>query len=127
MIAPRSGEDYADRMKTASCIGMLVVSFAFLLTATGDDALPKAFIDGNGPGWKALGEADFVNVNCASDTWSFNRGVIHCTGQPVGVTRTREPLGNFELVVQWRHLRAGGNSGIFVWAAEKSLEGLKPG
>src|SRR5262249_28423943 len=79
------------------------------------------------PGWKALGEADFVNVNCASDTWSFNRGVIHCTGQPVGVTRTRKPLGNFELVVQWRHLRAGGNSGIFVWAAEKSLEGLKPG
>ncbi|MCH8045696.1 MAG: hypothetical protein IID44_18450, partial [Planctomycetes bacterium] len=28
-------------------------------------ALPKAVIDGTGPGWKVLGEADFVNVNCA--------------------------------------------------------------
>ena len=52
---------------------------------------------------------------------------MHCTGQPVGVTRTRKPLGNFELVAQWRHLQSGGNSGIFVWAAESSLEGLKPG
>jgi hypothetical protein len=52
---------------------------------------------------------------------------VHCTGQPVGVTRSRKRFGNFELVAQWRHLKSGGNSGIFVWAAESSLEGLKPG
>ena len=53
--------------------------------------------------------------------------MLHCTGEPVGVTRTRKPLSNFELVAQWRHLQSGGNSGIFVWASESSLEGLKPG
>ena len=46
---------------------------------------------------------------------------MHCTGQSVGVIRTRKQLTNFELVAQWRHLQSGGNSGIFVWAAENSL------
>jgi Domain of Unknown Function (DUF1080) len=90
-------------------------------------AAPRAFLDGTGTGWRALGEDDFVNVNCNSDTWTWKDGVVHCTGQPVGVTRTRTPLVNFELVAQWRHLQSGGNSGIFVWAAEESLKDLRPG
>ena len=48
-------------------------------------------------------------------------------GNRSALRRTRKPLVNFELVAQWRHLRSGGNSGIFVWAAESSLEGLRPG
>jgi hypothetical protein len=87
----------------------------------------RAFIDGTGPGWKALGEDDFVNVNCNADTWTWKDGVVHCTGKPIGVARTRKTVVNFELVAQWRHLQSGGNSGIFVWAAESSLEGLRPG
>src|SRR5487761_296091 len=89
----------------------------------GDDrpALPKACIDGTGPGWKELAESDFVNVNCAPDTWSWKDGVIHCTGRPVGVIRSQKPLTNFELVVEWRHLQSGGNSGVFVWGSEESL------
>ena len=43
------------------------------------------------------------------------------------MTRTKDPVTNFELVAQWRHLRSGGNSGIFVWAPEKALKDLKPG
>ena len=35
-------------------------------------------------------------------------------------------MTNFELVAEWRHLDSGGNSGIFVWAPEKALEGIKP-
>ena len=69
---------------------------------------PRAFIDGAGPGWKSLGEDDFVNVNCDPDTWTWKDGVAHCTGRPVGVTRTKTPVTNFELVAQWRHLRSGG-------------------
>jgi hypothetical protein len=88
--------------------------------------LPKATIDGNGPGWRALGEADFVNVNCADDTWSWKDGVIHCTGKPIGVMRTKNKVTNFELVVEWMHERPYGNSGVFVWVPEESLEGLKP-
>jgi hypothetical protein len=88
---------------------------------------PRAFLDGTGPGWKDLDEDDFVNVNCDDDTWSWNDGTASCTGKPVGVIRTKAPVGNFELVAQWRHLRSGGNSGIFVWAPETALQGIKPG
>ena len=90
-------------------------------------AAPKAFLDGTGPGWNTRGEDDFVKVNCDPTTWTWKDGIVHCTGRPVGVTRTRKTLTNFEMVAQWRHLRSGGNSGFFVWASEKSLEGLRPG
>lgn len=92
-----------------------------------DDALPKAFINGDGPGWRALGEADFVNVNCAQDTWSFKDGVISCTGTPVGIMRTKNKVKNFELVVQWKHLKPAGNSGVFVWVTDDSIKDLPPG
>jgi hypothetical protein len=92
-----------------------------------EHSAPKAFIDGNGPDWRALDEADFENVNCNPDTWSWKGGAAHCTGQPVGVIRSKKPYTNFELVAQWRHLRSGGNSGIFAWVPPASLEGLEPG
>jgi hypothetical protein len=122
-------------MKTTSFRGSLVGIGCLLAICTPltfgmpDEpaAAPRAFLDGTGPGWKALGQDDFVNVNCNPDTWTWQDGVVHCTGTPVGVARTRKPLVNFELVAQWRHLRSGGNSGIFVWAAEESLQGLPPG
>jgi hypothetical protein len=95
--------------------------------AVAEEPLPKATIDGTGPGWRELWESDFENVNCADDTWTFADGIIHCTGQPVGVTKTKQPVTNFELVVEWRHLSSGGNSGVFVWASEEALTGLKPG
>lgn len=93
--------------------------------------LKKAFVDGTGEGWKSMTEEDFVNVNCAEDTWTWKEGVIHCTGQPVGVMRTKKLYTNFELVCEWMHLRSGGNSGIFVWTTPQSIENLaragKPG
>ena len=59
--------------------------------AFGDEptAQPRAFIDGTGPGWRALGESDFVNVNCAPETWTWKEGVVHCTGEPTGATPGR--------------------------------------
>ena len=53
--------------------------------------------------------------------------MIHCTGQPVGVVRSPVVHTNFELVAQWRHLRSGGNSGIFVWATPESIAALERG
>lgn len=88
-------------------------------------AAPAARIDGTGPDWKSLGKGDFVNVNCDENTWTFLEGEIHCTGSPVGVMRTNMELTNFELVVEWRHLKSAGNSGLFLWASEESLSALK--
>ncbi len=87
----------------------------------------KAFIDGTGPGWKTLTGEDFEHVNCDPDTWTWKGDFVHCTGKPVGVIRTRKQYANFELVARWRHLQSGGNSGIFVWATDASLDKLKPG
>jgi hypothetical protein len=89
--------------------------------------LPKAFVDGNGPGWRVLGKEDFVNVNCDTNTWTWTNGITYCTGKPVGVTRSTKIYTNFELVGQWRHLRAGGNSGIFAWATPESIKALEQG
>lgn len=119
-------------MKTASLF-RIVFGISCLLalpsaSVRADDApvAPRAFVDGTGPGWRALGEKDFVNVNCDPETWTWKDGAVHCTGKPVGVTRSQKPVTNFELVAQWKHLRSAGNSGIFVWATEEALTGLKP-
>src|SRR5690606_36648985 len=61
------------------------------------------------------------------DTWSEKEGVIHSTGQPVGVTKLKTPVKNLELVVEWKHLTKGGNSGLFLWTPGSVLEGCKPG
>lgn len=88
---------------------------------------PKATIDGVGPGWVALAQSDFASVNCKPDTWKWKDGAIYCSGDPVGVIRTAKPYTNFELVVQWRHTRSGGNSGVFVWSPLASLTDLEAG
>jgi len=112
-------------MKTTFLCGVLLFTCLVSLAAAADDAsLPKAFIDGIGPGWRALGEQDFVNVNCAPDTWSFKNGQIQCTGVPTGVMRTKDQYTNFELVVEWKHLKPAGNSGVFVWGTEESIKEL---
>lgn len=89
--------------------------------------LKKASLDGNGPGWKRLGKNDFVNVNCEEDTWRWDKGVAYCTGQPVGVIRSRKMIKNFELVCEWKHKKTGGNSGVFVWASQQSIDKLAEG
>lgn len=86
---------------------------------------PASRIDGSEPGWRALGEVDFVNVNCNEDTWSWDGDSVKCTGQPVGVTRSQKPYTNFEMMCEWRHMRDAGNSGIFLWSPIESLDRLK--
>ena len=89
---------------------------------------PKAFINGTGLGWRAMTEKDFTNVNCKEDTWSWGKdGLIKCTGNPVGVIRTKKMVTNLELVVQWRHLKHAGNSGVFLWATPASIKNLEAG
>ena len=119
-----------EKMKTdhATPITMAVFTLVSVFLAAAASAsehdLPRAFVDGTGGGWTSLGESDFVNVNCDPDTWTWKDGAAHATGKPVGVIRTKKKYTNFELVVEWRHLKAGGNSGVFVWVIEESLKGL---
>jgi len=90
--------------------------------------LPKAFIDGTGPGWRTLKPDEFTNVNLEPNTFTWREdGVIACTGKPTGVIRTKQEFTNFELVVEWCHLKDAGNSGVFVWAIPASIKRLEEG
>ncbi len=118
-------------MRLICLTSFIVLGLMLVATATqaeeNSPTLPKASIDGSGPLWRSLGEEDFADVNCDKETWTFANNEIQCTGQPVGVLRTKQTFKNFELVVQWRHLKSAGNSGVFVWVPAQSLEGLQPG
>ena len=87
---------------------------------------PNIIIDGKQEGWNSMSLADFVNVNCQEDTWSEEAGVIKCKGNCVGVIRSKEQYENIELLLEWRHLKKAGNSGVFVWTPKSSLDALKP-
>src|SRR5580704_13718236 len=112
------------------CHVLGVAALAILLfsqrSLAGDESseFRKAFVDGNGSGWRTLTIDDFVNVNCDADTWSGKDGMIHCKGTPIGVARIQKPVKNFELVLEWKHLKSAGNSGVFVWVTPESLAKL---
>jgi len=116
-----------DLKRTTFAAVCILLGLMVGLRAEEEAAPGKAFIDGAGPGWVALGEADFAPVNCHEDTWTWTEDGVHCTGNPVGVIQTKKSYTNFELVAEWRHLRYAGNSGIFVWTTPESLEALKQG
>ncbi len=107
---------------SATVLSLLIV--AGNTQAEESQSPPRAFIDGTGPGWKTLTLADFEHVNCDPETWSMKGDLIHCTGQPIGVTKSKETFTNVEISVEWRHQESGGNSGMFLWAAPEHLENV---
>lgn len=58
----------------------------------------------------------WVNVNTAEDTWKVRKGILVSSGKPIGVMRTDRQYENFILEIEWKHMEAGGNSGVFVWS-----------
>ena len=60
--------------------------------------------------------AGWVNVNCAPGTFTVRDEMIVSTGVPTGIMRTDTQYENFVLELEWRHLKAGGNAGLFLWA-----------
>ena len=111
----------------SSLAGLCLITALSLYSVSAAQDAPRAFIDGTGPGWRTLTEQDFVDVNGDPETWTWKEGQLFPTGKPIGVLRSRETFKNFEMVIQWRHLRAAGNSGVFVWVPMEALETLKPG
>jgi hypothetical protein len=110
------------------CLGVMLALPALALHSrieAAPQAVPRAFMDPTGPGWRALGEADFSGVNGDPDTWTWKDGLLTCSGKPIGVARSRQTFTNFELVVEWRHLKPAGNSGVFVWVPPDALATLK--
>jgi hypothetical protein len=87
----------------------LVVLLALPLLAPADDkpAVPEGFtplFDGKSlDGWKATGKAD---------AWAAENGAIVCKGGGGGWLLTEKEFGDFELRLEYRWAKPGGNSGI---------------
>jgi len=98
------------RLSVLSILGVTALMFAGSGLQAGD-TVPQ-FVDlFNGTdltGW--------INVNTDPDTWSVKDGVLVCSGQPIGVMRSEKQYENFVLHIEWKHMEAGGNSGVFVWS-----------
>ncbi len=58
----------------------------------------------------------WVDVNTSPETWRVEDGVLICSGLPIGVMRSEKQYENFILEIEWKHMEAGGNSGIFIWS-----------
>jgi hypothetical protein len=109
-------------------VGMLLVGFT-MSSVAGPDPLaegPAAKGGTDAPQWVSLFNgrnlSGWVNVNTGKDTWQVRGGLLVCSGKPTGVMRSRKQYENFILHIEWRHMKAGGNSGVFVWS-----EGYVPG
>ena len=116
-------------LPTRFAIGSAVLGLAIFASVSRSDekpataeapALKKALIDGTGQGWRDLTSEDFVNVNCHEDTWTWKGNSVSCTGSPVGIK-------TFEMVCEWRHNKPAGNSGVFAWASQESIDKLAAG
>ena len=59
---------------------------------------------------------NWVDVNTSPKTWRVENGILVCSGKPIGVMRSKKQYENFVLVIEWKHMEAGGNSGIFLWS-----------
>lgn len=65
----------------------------------------------------------WTNVNTAEDTWRVENGLLVCKGLPIGVMRSNKQYENFILHIEWRHMKPGGNSGVFVWSEGETPAG----
>ncbi len=68
----------------------------------------------------------WINVNTRKNTWSFDKDMLIDSGHPTGVIRTEKQYENFILHIEWRHMEAGGNSGVFVWSNGATVKDGNP-
>jgi len=59
---------------------------------------------------------NWIDVNTSPGTWHTEKDVLICSGLPIGVMRSEKQYENFILHIEWKHIEAGGNSGVFVWS-----------
>jgi hypothetical protein len=90
----------------------VLAAFAFLFSAAYS---AQAEEDGFVPLFNGKDMAGWVNVNLAPNTFTVKEGMLVSTGKPTGTIRTERMYENFIMEIEWRHLVAGGNAGIFIW------------
>jgi len=87
---------------------VLMAAMAAVSLCTADDGFVPMFNGIDLSGWHPC--------NIAPETFFVRDTLLMTTGKPVGKLRTVKMYENFELEFEWRHMVAGGNSGLFIWA-----------
>jgi hypothetical protein len=93
----------------------LLLAIATGATKAADDLQPM-FNGQDLSGW--------VLTNTPAETWQFDNGLLVCSGKPIGEIRTEKMYQNFVMELEWRHMVAGGNAGVFVWADDITSRGV---
>src|SRR5262245_6724325 len=98
---------YAFRQSACRRVGLTILAlFAVALRSAAPAEQPARPIElFNGKdlsGW--------VNVNGAADTWQVRDGLLICSGVPKGILRSEQMYENYVLELEWKHVKAGGNS-----------------
>ncbi|MCW1922066.1 DUF1080 domain-containing protein [Luteolibacter arcticus] len=99
-------------MPVRPILSSFVLPFVFIATplAAADEA--PAFQ----PLFNGRDLSGWVDVNTSPATWTVKDDLLICTGNPIGVMRSEKQYENFILQIEWRHMKEGGNSGVFVWS-----------
>lgn len=100
----------------AACLTALVFSLLNPSQGSAQDELKPMFNGKDFSGW--------VRTNTPAETWSFQEGVLVCTGKPIGEIRTAKMYQNFIMELEWRHLVPRGNAGVFIWADDITARGV---
>lgn len=100
-------------MKATHCLALLLAVLPVPATAqtprTNEVAAFRDLFNGRDlTGW--------IDVNTSKETWTVREGLLVCRGLPIGVMRSEKQYENFILHIEWRHMEAGGNSGVFIWS-----------
>ncbi|MDD4102095.1 MAG: DUF1080 domain-containing protein [Kiritimatiellae bacterium] len=89
-------------------VGLMVATFVLTSVMAADDGFVSMFNGVDLGGWHPC--------NIAPETFFVRDGLLVTTGKPIGTLRTVKMYENFEIEFEWRHMVAGGNSGLFIWA-----------
>jgi hypothetical protein len=104
-------------MKNCALCGAMLLLVGYQAPAADPPQFRDLFNGKDLTGW--------VNVNTDKDTWTVRDGLLVCSGKPIGVMRTEKQYENFVLHIEWRHMEAGGNSGVFAWSGGTPAEGKR--
>lgn len=66
----------------------------------------------------------WVRTNTPPATWTFQDGLLVCSGKPIGELRTERMYQNFIMELEWRHMVPRGNAGVFIWADDITARGV---
>jgi len=111
------GKTVKNQAKVLMCIAVVLLCVGSRAPAAEFPQFRELFNGKNLSGW--------VNVNTDEDTWTVRDGMLVCSGHPIGVMRTEKQYENFVLYIEWMHMEAGGNSGVFVWSEGTVPEGRR--